>query len=197
MKHCRRYILPKSSLIRSKITNVSRIESICSNGFYGDNLTFSDWTSSNHSNNSRDYKEYSFSGYEGDVLNFDYNVDSESYDHYRALITYNGNTTTLKDISGSNMSGSVTYGLPGNGDYILVMEYTKDHSVNSGRDNAHVYNIELCRSSLGAISREIASYNEMRGMQNDESVYVEAYMEVDSVVYWEEVVVDSAATAEY
>lgn len=170
---------------------ISKIEYICSNGSSGDNLTFSNWTSSNHSHNSRDYKEYTFSGYEGDVLNFDYKVDSESYDHYKALLTYNGNTTTLKDISGSNKNGSVTYKLPGNGNYTLVMEYKKDHSIHSGRDNVHVYNIELYRSSLGAIAREINSYNEIRTMQN----YVDD-VEVVPAEDWAEIYVDSIAVAE-
>lgn len=173
---------------------ISNIDNICNNGSSGDNLTFSNWTSSNHSHNSRDYKEYTFSGYEGDVLNFDYKVDSESYDHYKALITYNGNTTTLKDISGSNKNGSVTYKLPGNGNYILIMEYKKDHSIHSGRDNVQVYNLELHRSSLGAIAREVTSYNEMRAMQNGDSIYV--VEEVIPAEDWEEVIVDSIAAAE-
>lgn len=174
---------------------IANIENICSNGSSGDNLTLSSWTSSNHSHNSRDYKEYTFSGYEGDVLNFDYKVDSESYDHFKALLTYNGNTTTLKDISGSNKNGSVTYKLPGNGNYILVMEYKKDHSIHSGRDNVQVYNIELHRSSLGAIAREISSYNEMRAMHNEDSIYVEE-VEVVPAEDWAEVIVDSVAIAE-
>lgn len=174
---------------------IANIENICSNGSSGDNLTLSSWTSSNHSHNSRDYKEYTFSGYEGDVLNFDYKVDSESYDHFKALLTYNGNTTTLKDISGSNKNGSVTYKLPGNGNYILVMEYKKDHSIHSGRDNVQVYNIELHRSSLGAIAREISSYNEMRAMHNGDSIYVEE-VEVVPAEDWAEVIVDSVAIAE-
>lgn len=174
---------------------IANIENICSNGSSGDNLTLSSWTSSNHSHNSRDYKEYTFSGYEGDVLNFDYKVDSESYDHFKALLTYNGNTTTLKDISGQNKNGSVTYKLPGNGNYILVMEYKKDHSIHSGRDNVQVYNIELHRSSLGAIAREISSYNEMRAMHNEDSIYVEE-VEVVPTEDWAEVIVDSVAIAE-
>lgn len=174
---------------------ITNIENICNNGSSGDNLILSSWTSSNHSHNSRDYKEYTFSGYEGDVLNFDYKVDSESYDHYKALLTYNGNTTTLKDISGSNKNGSVTYKLPGNGNYILVMEYKKDHSIHSGRDNVQVHNIELHRSSLGAIAREINSYKEMGAMQNGDSIYVEE-VEVVPAEDWAEVIVDSVAIAE-
>lgn len=174
---------------------ITNIENICNNGSSGDNLILSNWTSSNHSHNSRDYKEYTFSGYEGDVLNFDYKVDSESYDHYKALLTYNGNTTTLKDISGSNKNGSVTYKLPANGNYILVMEYKKDHSIHSGRDDVQVCNIELHRSSLGAIAREINSYKEMRAMQNGDSIYVEA-VEVVPAEDWAEVIVDSVAIAE-
>lgn len=174
---------------------ITNIENICNNGSSGDNLILSNWRSSNHSHNSRDYKEYTFSGYEGDVLNFDYKVDSESYDHYKALLTYNGNTTTLKDISGSNKNGSVTYKLPGNGNYILVMEYKKDHSIHSGRDDVQVYNIELHRSSLGAIAREINSYKEMRAMRNGDSIYVEE-VEVVPAEDWAEVIVDSVAIAE-
>ena len=111
------------------------------------------------------------------------------------MLTYNGNTTTLKDISGSNKNGSVTYKLPANGNYILVMEYKKDHSIHSGRDDVQVYNIELHRSSLGAIAREINSYKEMRAMQNGDSIYVEE-VEVVPAEDWAEVIVDSVAIAE-
>lgn len=171
---------------------ISDIEYICNNGSSGGNLTFSNWSSSNHTHNSRDYEEYAFSGYEGDILSLDYNVDSESFDHFKAMITTNGNTTVLKDISGLNKKGNISYKLPGNGSYILVVEYKKDNSVHSGRDGVQVTDIVLRRSSIGAIAREIALYNEMREMQKEDSDFVEE-VEVVPVENWDEIVADTVA----
>lgn len=171
---------------------ISNIEEICKNGSSEDNIKFSNWTSSNHSHNSRDFKEYTFNGYQGDVLKFDYGVDSESYDHFRAFIKHDGNTITLKDISGLNKNGSVTYKLPDNGIYILVMEYKKDHSVHSGNDNVRVYNIELHRSSLGEIAREITSYNELRALQSGDSIQSVDEVAVAPTEDWSEYSVDEA-----
>lgn len=167
------------------------IESICQNGTSSDSSSFPSWTSSNHTHNSRDYKEYDFTGYEGDELRFDYKVDSESYDHFKAIIKHNGSEKTLKDISGLNKNGAVSYKLPANGTYSLLVEFKKDHSVHSGRDNAQVYNVEIKRSAIGAISREIHEYKNSQSI-NDGDV-VETVEEVVVAEEWDE---DTVAVAE-
>lgn len=167
------------------------IESICQNGTSSDSSSFPSWTSSNHTHNSRDYKEYDFTGYEGDELHFDYKVDSESYDHFKAIIKHNGSEKTLKDISGLNKNGAVAYKLPANGTYSLLVEYKKDYSVHSGRDNAQVYNVEIKRSAIGAISREIHEYKNSQSI-NDGDV-VETVEEVVVAEEWDE---DTVAVAE-
>lgn len=174
---------------------ISNIDNICKYGASEENLSFADWTSTNHSHNSKDNQDYSFFGYEGDILSLNYKVDSESYDHFKTYISHNGNTITLKDISGLNKNGSISYKLPETGNYILGVEYKKDHSVHSGRDNAQVYNIELQRSTIGAIARVIASFNKQKLFQDDDTVYVEE-VEIVPAEDWEDVVVDSVAVAE-
>ena len=167
------------------------IESICQNGTSSDSSSLPSWTSSNHTHNSRDYKEYDFTGYEGDELRFDYKVDSESYDHFKAIIKHNGSEKTLKDISGLNKNGAVSYKLPANGTYSLLVEFKKDHSVHSGRDNAQVYNVEIKRSAIGAISREIHEYKNSQSI-NDGDI-VETVEEVVVAEEWDE---DTVAVSE-
>lgn len=142
---------------------ISNIDYICYKSVSEETPTFSDWTSSNHYDSTRDYNEYSFYGNEGDILSFYYDVDSESFDHFKAEIFYNGESSIIKDISGLDKYGTATYTLPENGDYTLVVEYNKDGSVNSGRDNVRVNNISLKHSYIGEIAQEIISYYEKTG----------------------------------
>lgn len=162
---------------------ISEVNNICSNGAEVANEYFDNWSSTNHSHNSRDYHQYSINGYQDDVISFDYNVDSESYDHFKAYIIHNGDRKLIKDISGLNKKGSVSYQLPSTGEYTLLVEFNKDHSVHSGRDMVSVSDVFLKRSSIGAIARKIADYKSSK-----ESISDYAVEEAEVV---EEVVVDS------
>ncbi|MDD6890203.1 MAG: DUF4339 domain-containing protein [Bacteroidales bacterium] len=140
---------------------ISKIENICNNSVSEETRTFSNWTSSKHD----DSKKYSFYGKEGDILSFYYDVDSESFDHFKAEIFYNGKSSIieLKDISGLDKYSTATYTLPEYGDYTLVVEYYYRDGFKPGRDNLRVYNIELKHSYIGEIAQEIISYYEKTG----------------------------------
>jgi len=169
--------------LESAETVISEINNICSNGAEVANEHFDSWSSTNHSHNSRDYHQYSINGYQDDIISFDYNVDSESYDHFKAYIIHNGDSKLIKDISGLNKKGSVSYQLPSTGEYTLLVEFNKDHSVHSGKDMVSVSDVFLKRSSIGAIARKIADYKSSKETISD---YV-----VEEAVVVEEVAVDS------
>lgn len=173
----------QSQHLEAAETVISEVDNICSNGTNISTESFANWTSSNHTHNSRDYYEYSINGYQDDVVSFDYSVDSESYDHFKAYIIHNGDQKLLKDISGSNKKGAVSYQLPSTGEYTLLVEFNKDHSVHSGRDMVTVSDVFINRSSIGAIARKIADYQSTKESLSDYSV--------DEVVVVEEAVVDS------
>ena len=160
---------------------ISKIENICNNSASEEARTFSNWISSNHYDSTRDYNEYSFYGNEGDILSFVYDVDSESFDHFKAEIYYNGKSSIIKDISGRDKYGTVKYTLPENGDYTLVVEYKKDGSVSSGRDNVRVNNINLNHSYIGEIAQEIISYNEKTGSKESIPNYGEENVVPDDI----------------
>ncbi len=79
----------------------------------------------------------------------------------------------------------MSYQLPSTGEYTLLVEFNKDHSVHSGRDMVSVSDVLLKRSSIGAIARKIADYQSSK-----ESISDYAVEEVEVV---EEVVADSVA----
>ncbi|MGN0223071.1 MAG: leucine-rich repeat domain-containing protein [Muribaculaceae bacterium] len=107
-------------------------------------LSFDDWTSTNHNNSSTSYKEYTFVVQAGSVLTFNYSVSSESgYDFL--IIKLNG-TQIVKE-SGSK-SGSYRKEFTEAGTYTLYLSYTKDSSNSSGSDQATVTEIYL---SIGYI----------------------------------------------
>ncbi len=171
--------------LKTAETVISEVNNICLKGAEASYEYFDNWSSTNHSHNSRDYHQYSINGYQEDIISFDYNVDSESYDHFKAYIIHNGGKELIKDISGLNKKGSVSYQLPSTGEYTLLVEFNKDHSVHSGRDMVSVSDVLLKRSSIGAIARKIADYQSSK-----ESISDYAVEEVEVV---EEVVADSVA----
>ena len=97
-------------------------------------LSFDDWTSTNHNHSSTSYQEYSFTAAVGDVLTFNYSVSSESgYDFL--IIKLNG-TQIVKE-SGTK-SGSYRKEFTEAGSVTLYLSYTKDSSNSSGSDQATV-----------------------------------------------------------
>lgn len=169
-------IYTQSRNLDSAENTIAEISNICSNGVDMTDESFTNWTSSNHTDNSRDYHQYSLNGFQYDIVSFDYNVDSESYDHFKAYIIRNGNQELLKDISGLNKYGSVSYKLPATGEYLLLVEYNKDYSLSSGRDKVSVSNVCLKRSPIGAIARAIANYHST----TEELMFDTIAVEVDS-----------------
>lgn len=163
---------------------ISEIDNICQGNVTAEPVTYPAWTSSNHANSSVDYYRYGIDGREGDVLKFDYFVDSESYDHFIATIMRDGSEKVLKDMSGSNKSGTVTYVLPADGSYTLEVKYQKDGSESYGRDKARVSDLTLKSDVLSHIKRLIREYN---GLYNGGVEYVaeeaaeEAVEVVDSI----------------
>ena len=102
-------------------------------------LSFDDWTSTNHDNSSTSYQEYSFTAAVGDVLTFNYSVSSESgYDFL--IIKLNG-TQIVKE-SGTK-SGSYRQEFTEAGSVTLYLSYTKDSSNSSGSDQATVTDIRV------------------------------------------------------
>ena len=107
--------------------------------------TFDDWTSTNHSNSSTDEKTYRFTFGKPTTLEFDWSVSSESGCDW--LRVYLNNTEIVSASGQQNGRYSETIAA---GDYTLLVRYTKDGSVNSGSDQASVYNI---------IAGELLTYN--------------------------------------
>ncbi len=107
--------------------------------------SFPDWTSTNHSNNSISYKEYTFDVIPGDVLTFDYSVSSgNGYD----CLTIELNGARIVRESGSKW-GSYRKVFDTGKQISLYMAYTKVSSNNSsGEDMAYVINIGLNEKAL-------------------------------------------------
>ncbi|MGN0210195.1 MAG: leucine-rich repeat protein, partial [Muribaculaceae bacterium] len=102
-------------------------------------LSFDDWTSTNHDNSSTSYQEYSFTAAVGDVLTFNYSVSSE-FGYDSLIIKLNG-TQIVKE-SGTK-SGSYRKEFTEAGSVTLYLSYTKDSSNSSGSDQATVTDIRV------------------------------------------------------
>lgn len=111
---------------------------LCS--FTASAITYPDWVSDNAGNSSStSTKSYTINANKGDVLTFDWLVSSESnYDWL--IVTLNG-TQILK--KSGVYSGTYSHTFSSSGSNVLVVTYSKDHSVNSNADWAQVYNIML------------------------------------------------------
>lgn len=108
--------------------------------------TFSSWTSTNKTNSSTSYKEYTLSVSSGNVLSFKYDISSEAgYDEFTAILLRNGYTytTLVNGDSGVKSSQSVSYTFYTSGTFTLKLQYKKDGSGSSGQDKVYVYDIKL------------------------------------------------------
>lgn len=100
--------------------------------------TFPDWISNNHEDNSISYQEYKFYARSGDILTFNYSVDSESsYDWLEIKL----NDEIIVNESGYNKSGRYQKIFTKNEEVSLYMQYAKDSSGNNGLDQASVTDI--------------------------------------------------------
>lgn len=151
-------IVSLNSDLHDALTIIEEINDICENGVDSVEDIHGSWTSSNHSHNSVDTKTLHITAYKDDILTFDYDVDSESYDHFVTKVISKQDTTTIKDISGSKKVGNVRYKFSNQGEKTIIMEYRKDHSINDGRDDAKITNIRVERSIVGVIIRKIQEY---------------------------------------
>ena len=101
--------------------------------------TFSDWISTNTSDDSSSQNSYTLNVVNGSVLTFDCCVSSESkYD--KLIIMLDGNVILNKS---GELSGSYTHTFTAAGTHTLISKYTKDYSVSNGGDYGKIYNIKL------------------------------------------------------
>ena len=116
-----------------------------------ENYVFDDWTSDNSGmDDSESSKTYTFTLTEVSTLSFDWYVSSESgWD--KLTVTLN-DTPILSGMSGEG-SGTLSKVLD-EGEYTLMMMYTKDGSASDGEDLARVSNISV---QTGENVTEIAS----------------------------------------
>ena len=99
----------------------------------------SNWTSTNTTGNSSSSHTWTFSAVAGTTLRFNYLVSSEA--NYDVLtITLDGSTIVT---ASGEQSSSFTRTFTSSGSHTLVATYSKDNSINSGSDQASVYNITL------------------------------------------------------
>ena len=108
--------------------------------------TYSDWTSTNQGqDSSTSSNTYNITASAGDVLTFDWLVSSESnYD--KLIVTLSGSEILNKS---GEQSGTYQHTFTSSGSYTMVVNYTKDGSVNNGSDYAKVYNIVLSTENSG------------------------------------------------
>lgn len=154
---------------------INTIQGIIDNHTLSREEMFSDWSSSNHEHNSTGTREYEFKASTGDKLSFDYDVDTESYDHFICNLIHDGNVSKISDVSGLNKKGVVRYTVQNDGNYELKLLYKKDGTVHSGRDNVRIYNVRLERCVEGKIKRILYDYkqSEASKFKDADSIYGE------------------------
>ena len=117
---------------------------LCSMGVSA--ATYSDWVSTNEGQSSTTSSNtYTITANAGDVLTFDWFVSSES--NYDKLIITIGGTEILN--KSGELSGTYQHTFTSSGTYTMVVKYTKDVSIDEGRDYAMVYNITLGTGGAG------------------------------------------------
>ncbi len=141
---------------------VHSISNVCNSSFGNNKVkTFQNWKSSNHQVNSQDTQEYNFTGRQGDEISFSYKVDSEQgCDKFISYLISPSDTIKLLELSGRAKKGIKTYTLSSNAEYILMFQYNKDYSVNSGDDIAEVSDIKIKESLASEILGIIEDSNQ-------------------------------------
>ena len=105
--------------------------------------TFPDWTSTNHADSSSSSHEYSIDVQAGDILLFEIWSDSEYNDELTVYL--NGNS--FATISGTRFH-TITKTFSSAQTVSLKVEYTKNSSYSSGKDEAGIINIALNAQSI-------------------------------------------------
>lgn len=106
---------------------------------------FPDWTSTNHFHYSSSLREYSIDVQAGDILSFE--IWSDCKANYDKLTVYL-NGTSIATISGTGKSQTITKTFSSAQTVSLKVEYTKDSSNSSGKDEAGIRNIALNDTSI-------------------------------------------------
>ncbi len=105
---------------------------------------YDDWASTNQGNHGTTSEHtYDITAAEGDIISFDWTVDSEgSCD----VLTVNVGGTNILSESGTGKSGHIDYTCSTNASYLRV-SYRKDGSVDSGTDTGTISNIVVTHSA--------------------------------------------------
>lgn len=129
----------KNTELREKIAQICDMTSTLS-----DDLSFSDWHSTNHTEFSESQNNYTFTALKGDKLSFEYYVSSEeNYDYLTIKLSGDSiYTKELVKISGDSLN-SYSFVFEKNGKYNLQVKYSKDGTINKNKDNAGISNINL------------------------------------------------------
>lgn len=108
---------------------------------------FPDWTSTNHNDNSESSHEYSINVQPDDVLSFKIWSDCESKDVLKVRIEYIDNdhidSWEIYTLSGDGKTYTFTKTFTKSQVVSLKVEYSKDNSVSSGKDEAGIRNISI------------------------------------------------------
>lgn len=139
---------------------IANIQEVVNEYSISKEITFHNWTSSNHDKSTTDEKIYNFEASVGDILMFNYDVDSESYDHFICYLIFNGEENIIKDVSGTNRHGSVRYTINRKGKCQIKFCYKKDSSVDIGRDNVSISNILIERNIDNKLNDLLREYIE-------------------------------------
>lgn len=100
---------------------------------------FPDWTSNNHKDNSKSSYEYSINVQPDDVLSFKIWSDCESKDVLKVYL----NGYLIDSLSGDGETDSFTKTFTESQVVSLKVEYSKDNSGSSGKDEAGIRNISI------------------------------------------------------
>lgn len=115
--------------------------------------TFTDWTSTNHSDSSSSSHEYKIIANDGDVLSFEIWSDSEAqYDILKIYL----NGESIASISGQGQQKNIVHEFSSSCTVTLKAVYSKDHSSSIGTDRAGIRNIYV-NYSLNPYSITIGS----------------------------------------
>lgn len=131
-------------------------------------MLYDNWASTNHSSESSLQKIYTVSGVSGQTIQIEWNVSSESADKFSIAI----NNKILLNVGGEE-NGLFTYDIPDDGEYTVVLKYTKDDSVNEGLDKAWITNFIVGNMPL-ALENETDISLSKQGMQPGYSYFCTA-----------------------
>lgn len=107
-------------------------------------LSFADWTSTNHSNNSISRNSFLLNLNVGQSFSFDWSVSSEQkYD--KLNVSMNGETIIVES---GEKSGIYSYTAKQNETIEIIATYTKDGSGNYGSDHATITNFHVNEYSI-------------------------------------------------